>query len=174
MSKVLIDESKDSKEMLSELDKQLSNYTALEVEDETSENDETEEKEDFTDKSDPDLYYQSGKKRGQLRPKANDKLGVTIRNETKVIKGNNLLTGLMMLTFIDLIFPLVITVVNNRFTKKSIKSHQLKLSKTQKNELTPLADEVVKMLDIEANPLHMLIISMIGVYGLNLMEARNE
>ncbi len=46
------------------------------------------------------------------------------------------------------------------------------MSKTQQNELTPLANEVAKMLEIESNPILMLSVSMLGVYGMNLAEAR--
>ena len=181
-TETLTSNSKETKEATSSIDDLLSGYETMEESEETEEIDDdgdgysTDEK-ISSDKSDSSLYFQSGKKKGQLKPKGRDILGgevkATVDPSPKAIKGSNILSGLMLLTLVDLIFPLLLQVANNKFSKVKIKASDLRIKKTQKNELEPLANMVVESLNIEANPIQMFAVSMIGVYGLNLVEARN-
>lgn len=185
---------KNQNDIISSIDDQLSAYKEMTFDEEPEQNEETPDQKpetsssndnsglDLEDKSNPLLYYQSGKKKGQLRPSAKKQINkqestidVSVKDEKRTIKTDSVLTGMMLITIIDLIFPLVVTVMHNKFSKKvKIKVNDIKMSKTQQNQISDLADQVVQQLDIQANPVHMFFISLAGIYGLNVIEARNR
>lgn len=120
---------------------------------------------DDDDKSDPDKYYQSGKKKGQRRKKA-----IRIEKNSDAddnVNFSDVLTGAMFITLLDMLLPLLIEVVNNRFTKHKIKASDLSMTADQRKRLAPLADGVVKKFNIQANPVVLLLIGVAGVYGMN-------
>lgn len=148
-----------------------------------SSDDEVEEKPDtslplFKDNPEGDSrYYQSGKKKGQLKKKYRSGEGAKISGTGYQTKsqtlGGSVLTGAMFLTMVDLIIPLAIAGANNYLSKDKIKPSDLKLQKSQINELAPLCDEVLKQWQISARPEYLLAISMVGIYGLNFFMAKN-
>ena len=180
--KTLIDEPLEDKKIIDSIDETLSGYTTMIVDENDNEvnaesNNDSPPENNENWKGDH-RYFQTGKKAGQLRPSAkklNTEITATLDTEsTTTFKGSNIMSGIMLLVLVDSILPLAISFINNKYSKRKVKSTSLKMTKTQKNELQPIADEVVKLLNVEANPIFMLSISMIGIYGLNLAEARNE
>lgn len=118
------------------------------------------------DKTDPRLYYQRGAKKGQKKPNFDKVLQQTGQYEPATLSGE-ILSGLMFITLIDMLFPLLITSVNNIYSKKKIKVDHLKLTAKQKNELAPICDKIVEKWNLTADPVWMLVISMLGIYGVN-------
>lgn len=87
------------------------------------------------------------------------------------IEGEALISGALMLMLIDLALPNLISFANNKFNKKGkkIKASDLQMTEEQRRDLEPLADQVAKEMMLKASPLSVLIISMIGIYGINFM-----
>jgi hypothetical protein len=114
------------------------------------------------------LYYQTGKKAGQLRKLAKKDTDTPAEME---ISGS-LIDGAMFIMLIDLLFPLAITFFNNKVSDVKINADDLQLSEKQKKDLTPIADNVVKQLTIKADPAWLLFIAMTGMYGFNFLSAK--
>lgn len=117
------------------------------------------------------LYYQSGKKQGQLKPLGRKKVNVPTDNSDAVLSGA-VIDGALFLMLIDLLVPFLISVLNNKFSDKKIKDSDLQLTSEQKKKLEPLADRVVQMMSLKANPVVLLTMAMTGIYGLNFMAAK--
>ena len=95
----------------------------------------------------------------------------------EVTVGGELITGTMFVALIDTLAPLMITFLNDKFSKTKLTKDdikRMKLNAQQKKELTPVCDEVVKYLDITENPIVILVISLIGIYGVNYMMIIQE
>jgi hypothetical protein len=123
-------------------------------------------------------YYRTGKKAGQPRPPKKNAVTVNKATEQTTLSGE-ILTGALFITMVDLILPMIISGINNRFSKDKIKASDLYLSQKQKNELAPIADRVVKQFDFNGNPNILLLFSMVGIYGANfamlkLTKSNNE
>lgn len=121
---------------------------------------------DPSDKNNPLLYYQRGKKQGQMKPDAKKWLEQKGEYNKASISGE-LISGILFLTLVDQLFPAFIAFLNNQFSDKKIKSHQMQLTAKQKGELAPVCDELIKQWEITANPLLILSISLLGIYGMN-------
>lgn len=115
-------------------------------------------------------YYQTGNKAGQLRPSMKHKAPSPEKME---LQGSSLIDGALFIMLIDMLFPLIITALNNKFTDSKIKLEDLQLNDKQKKDLTPVADEVIKKLSLQANPIWLLVIAMSGIYGINYMAAKS-
>lgn len=112
--------------------------------------------------------YKSGKNAGQPRPAPKVRIGYNPSQEITSISGE-ILTGALFITLIDLIIPILLVGVGNRFSKpgSKIKVSDLQLTAAQKKELAPVADKVVKQLNINAKPELLLFLSLLGIYGAN-------
>lgn len=86
---------------------------------------------------------------------------------------NQIMSGYLFLLIIDFAFPSLFCFVYNKLFKdkhkKSIRASELKLSKEELEQLQPIADEVVKKLLINVNPVWVLIISMGSIYFSNFV-----
>jgi hypothetical protein len=76
--------------------------------------------------------------------------------------------------FIDLAIPNLISFVNNKFSKKKVKTKSMQLTEKQKNELEPFANEAAKQLMLKGNPVNVFIIALFSIYGLNFLMLKNE
>ena len=92
------------------------------------------------------------------------------------IQESPVITGALMMMLIDLALPHLIAFANNKLNKKGkkIRASDLQMTNEQRKELEPVADQVAKEMMLQANPLTVLIISMIGIYGINFMMLKNE
>lgn len=171
-STVLVDETirKDGIDKPTDIDKLLSGYSKEVIAESTPPGidltEDTPLKINPHDKTDPRLYYQRGAKKGQKKPNFDKVLQQTGQYEPATLSGE-ILSGLMFITLIDMLFPLLITTVNNLYSKKKVKADQLKLTAKQKNELAPICDKIVEKWNITADPVWLLLISMVGIYGVN-------
>jgi hypothetical protein len=118
-------------------------------------------------------YFQTGKKAGQKRPIKNNtvSVGINPNNEPSTIDGG-LISGALFLVIVDLLFPLLITFVHNKYSKKKIKVEDLQLTKEQRKQLEPISDKVVKQIQVTANPTVLLFWTMLGLYGIQYATAR--
>lgn len=91
--------------------------------------------------------------------------------ENQIISGE-ILSGALFLTIVDMLLPMLIAVVNNALSKDKIKGKDLSLTQTQRNQLEPIADSVMKQIELNTNPVLILILSMGGLYGMNYMAAK--
>jgi hypothetical protein len=115
-----------------------------------------------------------GRKKGQ-------KAGMTAEEATKDIIGepvnidsNPIITGGLLILLIDLVLPNIIAFANNKFSKtKKIKATDLQLSEDERKQLEPLAEQVAKEMSVKANPLTVLIVSLVGMYGMKLMMQKS-
>jgi hypothetical protein len=87
-----------------------------------------------------------------------------------------IISGALMMMLIDLALPQLICFANNKLNKKGkkIQASALQMTPEQRKELEPVAEQVAKEMMLQANPLTVLIISMIGIYGINFMMLKNE
>lgn len=125
-------------------------------------------------------FYKTGKKAGQPKPNR----GATpypkqpVPGSQSIQPGapiqNQLISGALFLTLIDLVLPLAITFINNQFSKVKIEASKLKLKDEQRKDMEPLCNEVVKYLNIQANPVLLLTISLGGLYAMNFMLMKME
>jgi len=115
-------------------------------------------------------YFQTGKKAGQLRPMAKGNgTGINEKQIDEMSISGSLIDGGLFLMLVDMIFPLIIVVANNKFNDTKIKVDDLQLTERQKKDLTPVATEVIKQLSISADPKWLLLGSLLGIYGINNM-----
>lgn len=110
-------------------------------------------------------YFQRGAKMGQLKPAFKHHEPAPEKME---ISGSLIDAGLFLM-LIDMIFPLIITVMNNKFNDTKIKVEDLQLSDKQKRDLEPIAEQVIKQLSVSADPKWLLLGSLAGIYGINYM-----
>jgi hypothetical protein len=160
--------------LLSGYNKQLTE----EPETEEVETDEESEQENTTSQTPPSgqsvewrgnpNYFQTGKKAGQLKKQAQHH--APPKQEMEI--SGTLIDGALFIMLIDLLFPMLITLANNNLSATKIDVEDLQLSTKQKNDLQPIADQVVKYLTLKANPVWLLTIAMAGIYGINTMAAR--
>jgi len=120
------------------------------------------------DLSDPTKYYQTGLKKGQPRPGGGRK---SKQEESNTIT-SELISGALFITLIDLLFPMLISAINNKFSKTKIEAADLQLTPKQKAEIEPLSNEVVKYININGHPIALFCIAMGGIYGLNFMSLK--
>lgn len=92
-------------------------------------------------------------------PETYQKTNLTEREKFKV-------KGRMLLFFIDLVAPTLLVFIAKKFLKKDVKASDLKLDNEEKEELEPVADEVVLLLGMDdLNPVTELTLALILTYG---------
>jgi hypothetical protein len=118
------------------------------------------------------LYFQTGKKAGQLRPTGN-KLNVAYRkdNSQSTISGD-IISGALFLTLIDLLLPFIFIKANNYFSKDKLKMSDLEMTEKQKRTLEPIADKVAAQIKATANPTVILVFTLCSIYAINFAEAK--
>lgn len=91
------------------------------------------------------------------------------------LPASSLIDGGLLILLMDILFPLVIMFLHNRFAKAGkISVESLQLSDKQKADLKPVADAAAQRLTLQMNPVWLLVVSMGGIYGINYMTARLE
>lgn len=82
--------------------------------------------------------------------------------------------GEMLLLFIDLIIPAIITLTNNWVTNEKMSPDDLMLTEKQKTQMKKLADKVAEKIDLNMHPLLGLTIGIGGIYTMNFLAAKNK
>lgn len=124
------------------------------------------------------LYYQSGKKQGQLRqlkPR-----GITVgyqpSSEPQEI-GGDLISGAMFMSIIDMLIPGLIVVINNFLVKDKkdiLKISEMQLDEKQIKKLEPLTEATLKQIKLRANPSVLLIFTLLGLYSIQFAKIKFE
>lgn len=118
------------------------------------------------------LYFQTGKKAGQLRPSVTKAKVEFQKDNSPTTVSGEIISGALFMTMIDLLLPLLFVSANNYFSKTKIKVEDLALTDRQKNELEPIAEKVAAQVRLTANPSIVLIFTLAGMYGIKFMNAR--
>lgn len=126
-------------------------------------------------------YYRTGKKAGQPRPQKNINTsnqpapapppGNTMQPQGVI--QNEMISGALFITLVDLVLPMVIAFVNNKVSKQKISADSLTLTDKQRKDLEPVCDQVVRQLQLSANPVVLLTVSLGGIYAMNFMLQKN-
>lgn len=124
-------------------------------------------------KANPDKYYTRGSKIGL--PKKPQKTMQELNPPAKEMQiSGSLIDGALFIMLVDLLFPLIITLVNNKVSSDKIDVEDLQLTEKQKKDLEPIATEAMKSLSMKANPMMLMIVSFAGIYGINFMAAKTQ
>ena len=116
-------------------------------------------------------YFQRGKKKGTLRPSPNPIAIGSNWNPSpapQTITGD-IISGALLITLIDLLIPLLIVALNNQFSKQKIKAELLQMNEKQKSTLAPVCDSVARQINLTGNPVVILLVSLVGIYGMNFL-----
>lgn len=89
---------------------------------------------------------------------------------------NVLVNGYMLLTIMDIVFPIGIKFIFGLFNKeaKSVNISALKLEPEQKESLRPMADQVAVYIFEKVNPLTMFVLMSSFYYATNLQSEINK
>jgi len=137
-----------------------------------------------------ELRFRRGEKKGQLKPnwkdlyskQSNPSINSGPANPSinsgqahhDTIKENAVITGAVLLILIDVVLPEFVAMIGNKYVKKKgekkIESKQIKLTNEQRRDLSPLADAAAKHLNVDANPVVLFAIALVGVYTSNLIS----
>lgn len=129
------------------------------------------------------LYYQSGKKQGQLKPppkngnfkQAFQQPQVSVNPETSVITADAVISGAIFLTIINILIPMLFSLAHNFVVKdkrKHIEWEMLQMDEKATKQLETLADKALKHIKIDANPVGVLIVAMLGMYTMQFLTVK--
>lgn len=118
------------------------------------------------------LYYQTGKKAGQLRPSVSKPKVEFHKDNTPTTISGEIISGALFMTMIDLLLPLFIVFLNNHFSKVKISPKDFELTEKQKKDLEPIAEKVAAQIRLTADPMLVMGFTLAGIYGINFMKAR--
>jgi hypothetical protein len=113
-----------------------------------------------------------GRKPGQKNGAAKDEFTGIPGIDQNFINENPVISGGLLILLIDLALPNIMCFVNNKVSKQKIKASSLQLTEDERKQLEPLADQVAREMAVKANPLTVLIISLVSMYGMKLMTQK--
>jgi hypothetical protein len=163
----------NKKEKQTDIQNNSENLTEEKIENKTQPLDEVEKLlSGYTEKATINEPLNTGdlNKKTRGRPKKE----VSQENDSKIIPDSALISGSLMLILIDLLIPNLIAFLNNRFSKKKIKALKLQMTDKQKEELSPVADAAAKQWMLQASPTSVLLVALLGIYGVNFMMLQSE
>jgi hypothetical protein len=82
-----------------------------------------------------------------------------------------MIDGEMLLMFIDIIIPMIITTASNQLTGTKVSPDDISLTEKQKSQMKKLADKCAERIDINVNPFLGLLVGVGGIYTMNYMNA---
>lgn len=116
-------------------------------------------------------YYVRGPKKGQPKPASKSK---PIVPQPTTIQASSFLTGAILLSMVDLIIPMALVGLNNWRSKVKLKPDSIKMTDAQKRELSPIADAVLKEMNVNASPTTLLMIALLGVYVPTFLMVKSD
>lgn len=122
------------------------------------------------------LFYQTGKKAGQKRPKPIVSVAYESTPGDDELTGD-LIGGAMFITMIDLFLPGLFVLFNNWLVKDKkdfIKMSDMQLEEKTIRRLEPVADKSLRRLKLRGDPTVWLFITMIGCYGIRYGQIQFE
>lgn len=129
------------------------------------------------------MYYQSGKKQGQIKPPpkngtfkaAFQQPQVSVNPETTILTADSIISGALFLTIINVLIPMLMAMVHNMVVKdkkKIIEWEMLQIDAKAQKDLEGLAEKALKQIKIDANPVGILIFAMLGMYAMQFMTVK--
>lgn len=128
------------------------------------------------------LYYQSGKKQGQIKPPpkkgfaaAFQQPQMSVNPETSIMTADSIISGAMFLAIINLLLPMGFALINNLVVKdkrKMIDWELLQIDEKATKQLDTLASKALKSIKIDANPLGVFIFAIFGLYAMQFMTVK--
>lgn len=116
-------------------------------------------------------YYVRGAKKGQPKPPSKSK--PVVQPPTQ-IQASVIISGALFITLVDTLMPMVICGLNNWLTKTKVDPDKMKMTESQRRDLVPIGDAVVKELNIQSSPSVLFLVSLVGIYGINFMSLRSQ
>jgi hypothetical protein len=89
-------------------------------------------------------------------------------NQPATIRGT-LIGGYMFLVMIDNVLPMIINFIHSRYSKLKVNFAKLKLTEQQKKDLEPVSNDVVRELNINGNPIALMLLGLGSIYTMNYM-----
>lgn len=118
-------------------------------------------------------YYKRGAKKGQPKPPKKGLAPPLNPAGQMQIQATALISGALFVTMIDIIFPLIIAGLNNWRSKLKVDPDKMKMTQSQRNDLAPIGDGIVRELKLNASPVALGCIALIGIYSANLLSLRS-
>ena len=98
----------------------------------------------------------------------------SVKGDQKEITASDVLDGALLLTMIDLILPELCVFIFNKYVRKGdmkkATSAKIKLKQTQINQLKPLADAMLKEMNVKGNPTILFGFALLSIYAMNLIH----
>jgi len=120
------------------------------------------------------LYYQRGKKKGTLRPARpfySQHASMSVNPEPSTISGD-FISGALFLTIINLLLPMLFSIANNMVSKKKVAYEDLQIDEKALKQLEQLSEKALRHVKIEANPVAVLLFTMLGLYAMQFMTVK--
>jgi len=90
--------------------------------------------------------------------------------------GDPIIDGEMLVEFIDIFIPALISMIHNNFVKDGVKisPDELDATEKQKAKMIKFANRVAEKLNMDVNPFVGLAVTMVGCYGMKYFQAKNK
>jgi hypothetical protein len=159
-SEGLKDESETNEDLLNSL---LSNYTEKVV---------PPSLEELTEETTEEIQEEKPKGKRGRKPGSRNK-SVEENESGEIVIDSSFISGAMALMFFDFLFPEAIAFVYNlKKPKIKMKAEDLQIDEKQLKKLEPLAEKVIDKMKITLHPGWFLMISMFGIYFINMAKFR--
>lgn len=92
---------------------------------------------------------------------------IEFNKENVKTEASNIVSPQIFLIFIDLVVPsLIAFIVNKRLEKQGIKisASKLKFLESEKKQLEPILNELIKQVQIKADPRFLLVLALVTLY----------
>ena len=109
-------------------------------------------------------------------PTEKEKRSYTKRKKKDDEDGDPIIDGEMLVEFIDIFIPALISMIHNNFVKDGVKisPDELDATEKQKAKMIKFANRVAEKLNMDVNPFVGLGVTMIGCYGMKYFQAKNK
>lgn len=127
-------------------------------------------------RANPEKYFQRGSKKGLPRDKPFAKTSATYNTAaTSSIPATMLINGALFLSVVNFVIPMIIITANNwLYPKEKMVLKDLKFTDSEKKEIDPLMDATLKQLNINGNPLVLLLIILTAGYAMKFIGKKVE
>ncbi len=116
-------------------------------------------------------YFDNGKPR--KRPKKGEEKESQKVQEAKIDAGI-MIDGAMFLMMVNMLIPLILSSVNNYFSKTKVKPEAIEMTEKQESKFAPLVDRCLKGIEMKGNPQSLLMFGLLTIFGVNFINARME
>ncbi len=159
-SPAIVEETKTEENESSESAEQISNVSNEPQRDSTISNDA------------PYGKFANGKPR--KRPARNSTTNDLKDREEAKIDAGIMIDGAMFLMMVNMLIPLILSSVNNYFSKTKVKPEAIEMTEKQESKFAPLVDRCLRGIEMKGNPQSLLMFGLLTIFGVNFINARME